>query len=46
LITLKAQIASYNEVFLLASPLMLVGAFTAFMIKVGKQVPKEEIFIE
>ena len=46
LITLKAQIASYNVVFLLASLLMLLGAFTAFMIKVGKAVPKEEIFIE
>lgn len=46
LITFKADVVAYDQVFLIASIVMLLGAFSAFMIKVGKAVPKEEIFIE
>ncbi len=46
LITFKAQVVAYDQVFLIASIIMLLGAFSAFMIKVGKAVPKEEIYIE
>ncbi|MEI6479126.1 MAG: MDR family MFS transporter [bacterium] len=46
LITFKADIVAYEQVFLIASLVMLVGAFTSFMIKAGKEIPKEEVFIE
>ncbi len=46
LIGLKAQINAYNYVFLLASILVFVGAFTSLLIKVEKERTDVHVFVE
>lgn len=46
LMSLKAQIDAYNVVFVVASLVLMVGAFTALNIKVKKEVTDVEVFVE
>ena len=46
LITLKADVSAYAKVFLIAATLMLIGSFTAFMIRTGKKFSDVEMFVE
>jgi hypothetical protein len=46
LITLKAQVMSYDTVFIVASCVLLFGAVTSLMIKVGKDAAQTEVMIE
>ena len=46
LIILKAQIAAYAHVFLLASGLLFIGAIAAFWIKVDKQGANIHVMVE
>jgi MFS transporter, DHA2 family, multidrug resistance protein len=49
LITLDAQISAYRTVFLVSATIVLLGSFTAFLLKRDTHkaaVPKEKIFIE
>jgi uncharacterized membrane protein len=46
LIILKAQVAAYAHVFLVASILVLFGAITAFWIKVDKERTDMHVMVE
>ncbi len=46
LIILKADVSAYSEVFFIAATLMLIGSFTAFMIRTGHQFSDVEMFVE
>jgi EmrB/QacA subfamily drug resistance transporter len=46
LIELDAQISAYRVVFLTSAIIVLLGSFTAFLLKHDTTVPKEKIFIE
>jgi EmrB/QacA subfamily drug resistance transporter len=46
LIELDAQISGYRTVFLTSAIIVLIGSFTAFLLKHDTTVPKEKVFIE
>jgi len=46
LITLKAQVMSYDTVFIVSGCVLLFGAVTALLIKVGKNAADVEVMIE
>jgi EmrB/QacA subfamily drug resistance transporter len=46
LIMLDAQISAYKVVFLTSAIIVLIGSFTAFLLKRDTSVPKEKVYIE
>jgi drug resistance transporter, EmrB/QacA subfamily len=46
LIMLDAQISAYKVVFLTSAIIVLIGSFTAFLLKRDTAVPKEKVYIE
>jgi len=46
LIMLDAQISAYKVVFLTSAIIVLLGSFTAFLLKHDTTVPKEKVYIE
>jgi hypothetical protein len=46
LIELDAQISAYRTVFLVSAIIVLLGSFTAFLLKHDTTVSKEKVFIE
>lgn len=46
LIQLDAQISAYREVFFISAIIVLIGSFTAFLLKRDVAAPKEKVFME